>query len=93
MGGLPHSVTDEELKNHFSHFGEIEDYVVMVDRTTGKPRGFGFVTFTTEDPVDRVMAEKDNQRIKGKWVDCKRAQPKEELDPSELNTSKDSKKE
>jgi len=61
VGGLPHSVSDEELKEHFSIYGEIEDYVVMVDRNTGKPRGFGFVTFTTEDPVDLVMEERDNQ--------------------------------
>lgn len=86
IGGLPHSVTDEELKIHFSTYGEIEDYVVMVDRATGKPRGFGFVTFSTEDPVDLVMAEKDNQIIKGKWIDCKRAQPKEEIDPESEGT-------
>ena len=55
VGGLPHSVTDEELKRHFSKYGQLEDYVVMVDRATGKPRGFGFVTFTEEAPVDRFM--------------------------------------
>lgn len=59
VGGLPHSVTDEELKDHFSKYGDLEDYVVMVDRATGKPRGFGFVTFTEEAPVDKVMDDYD----------------------------------
>lgn len=77
IGGLPHTITEADLKRFFSEFGELEDYVVMVDRMTGKPRGFGFVTFAQQESVDRVMDKRDALKIKGKWIDCKRATPKE----------------
>lgn len=80
VGGLPHSVTEAELKVYFSKYGSLEDYVVMVDRHSGKPRGFGFVTYSSVASVDRVMEKKETHSLKGKWVDCKRATPKEELE-------------
>lgn len=80
VGGLPHSVTNEELKQYFEKYGELEDHVVMVDRNTGKPRGFGFVTYVDVNCVDKVMDQKDSHKLKGKWIDCKRATPKEELE-------------
>lgn len=73
-------MTETELKVYFSKYGALEDYVVMVDRHSGKPRGFGFVTYSSVSSVDRVMEEKNTHCLKGKWVDCKRATPKEELE-------------
>ena len=48
----------------------------MFDRNTGKPRGFGFITFSNEQSVDLVLRRKNDHQLKGKWVDCKRATPK-----------------
>ena len=45
MGGLPQSVRGPELREYFSKFGEIVTSVVMMDKSTGRSRGFGFVTF------------------------------------------------
>ena len=49
------------------------DYVVMKEKETGKSRGFGFVTYKYTDSVNRVMAEKDQHMLIGKWIDCKMA--------------------
>lgn len=85
VGGLPHgvtengatlSITEAEFNQYFSQYGEIEDSVIIHDRDTGKPRGFGFVTYKTEASVDFVLRDKHKHKIKGKWVDCKRATPK-----------------
>lgn len=54
----------------------------MKDRITGKPRGFGFVTFIKQDSVDKVMRNYSNNFIKDRWVECKRATPKEEMNNS-----------
>ena len=43
VGGLPYHTTDESLKFFFQKFGNIEEAVVITDRTTGKSRGYGFV--------------------------------------------------
>ena len=40
---------DDELRQYFSKFGALKDSIVMVDRNTNRSRGFGFVTFESED--------------------------------------------
>jgi len=47
--------------------------VIMVAKDTGKSRGFGFVTFDSEDAVERVINRYYENKIDGKWVECKRA--------------------
>ena len=44
VGGLPYHTTDSSLRDYFSHFGEIDEAVVITDRQTGKSRGYGFVS-------------------------------------------------
>jgi RNA-binding protein Musashi len=48
----------------------------MKDKDTQKPRGFGFVTFETEDDVEEVLMHYKTHQMKGKWIDCKKATPK-----------------
>ncbi|OMJ94370.1 hypothetical protein SteCoe_2413 [Stentor coeruleus] len=77
VGGLPQDVTEELFKGFFEQFGEVEDSVVMLDRETGRPRGFGFVTFKSEDSADKVLENHSKNYINGKWVECKKATPKQ----------------
>jgi len=79
VGGLLPSISQEQFNSYFAQFGEIEDSVVMRDRVTGKPRGFGFVTFVNEEDVDRVLLNYQNNYLRNKWIEVKRATPKEEL--------------
>ena len=76
VGGLPHDLDEHEFKKYFEKFGKIDDCVVMFDRNTGKPRGFGFITFSSEESVNAVITSKQEHQLRGKWVDCKRATPK-----------------
>lgn len=77
VGGLPHSTSDSEFRAYFSQFGGISDAQVMTDRDTGRPRGFGFVSFDSEDTVDKIMSQP--HEIGGKQVELKRAEPKRPL--------------
>ena len=76
VGGLPQDVTDESFREFFQQYGEVEDSIVMLDRETGRPRGFGFVTFKSEDVPDKVLENYSKISINGKWVECKKATPK-----------------
>lgn len=78
VGGLSSNLTEEEFKNYFKTFGVITDVVVMHDNMTNRPRGFGFVTFDSEDSVDKVM-HKTFHELNGRFVEVKRAVPKEEI--------------
>jgi len=75
VGGLSADVSDKIFHDYFSKFGIVKDAVVMVDRSTNRSRGFGFVTFESEEAVDNVI--KTENTILGKWVEVKRAEPRD----------------
>lgn len=54
------------FNEHFGKYGEITDSVIMKDRHTGNPRGFGFITYADPSVVDKVII--DNHIINGKQV-------------------------
>ena len=55
VGGLPTTSTLEEVKEYFAKFGDIEDAMLMHDKQTNRHRGFGFVTFTSEETVENIV--------------------------------------
>ncbi|KAL8259295.1 hypothetical protein R6Q59_027248 [Mikania micrantha] len=76
VGGLASSVTENDFKNYFDQFGMITDVVVMYDHNTQRPRGFGFITYESEESVDKALL-KTFHELNGKMVEVKRAVPKE----------------
>ncbi|CAI9760385.1 unnamed protein product [Fraxinus pennsylvanica] len=76
VGGLASTVTESDFKSYFDQFGSITDVVVMYDHNTQRPRGFGFITYDSEDAVDSVL-HKTFHELNGKMVEVKRAVPKE----------------
>ncbi|XVE72514.1 hypothetical protein DITRI_Ditri11bG0045600 [Diplodiscus trichospermus] len=76
VGGLASTVTESDFKKYFDQFGNITDVVVMYDHNTQRPRGFGFITYDSEEAVDKVLL-KNFHELNGKMVEVKRAVPKE----------------
>ncbi|XP_019417665.1 PREDICTED: heterogeneous nuclear ribonucleoprotein 1-like [Lupinus angustifolius] len=76
VGGLPPTLTEEKFREYFEAYGQITDVVVMYDQNTGRPRGFGFISFDNEDAVDSVLY-KTFHELSGKNVEVKRALPKD----------------
>ncbi|KAJ7011402.1 hypothetical protein NC653_001740 [Populus alba x Populus x berolinensis] len=76
VGGLASTVTENDFKKYFEQYGIITDVVVMYDHNTLRPRGFGFITYDSEEAVDRVL-HKTFHELNGKMVEVKRAVPKE----------------
>ncbi|KAJ6403993.1 hypothetical protein OIU84_012229 [Salix udensis] len=78
VGGLASTVTESDFKEYFDQFGIIIDVVVMYDHNTQRPRGFGFITYDSEEAVDKVLM-KTFHELNGKMVEVKRAVPKEDI--------------
>lgn len=76
VGGLASTVTESDFKSYFDQFGTITDVVVMYDHNTQRPRGFGFITYDSEEAVEKVL-HKTFHELNGKMVEVKRAVPKE----------------
>lgn len=79
VGGLPATCGQAQFVDYFARFGPVADAQVMYDHHTGNSRGFGFVTFHDEATVDRICTH-DAHDIMGKFVDVKRAEPRQVLD-------------
>ena len=67
VGGIGQDVIEEEFKDYFEQFGTVLDATLMMDKETGRPRGFGFVTFDDDSAVENCMAH-GPLAIKGKMV-------------------------
>ncbi|OAQ26010.1 RNA-binding domain-containing protein [Linnemannia elongata AG-77] len=59
VGGIAANVTEEEFANYFSQFGHVLDATLMLDRASGRPRGFGFITFESDRGVDAALSRRD----------------------------------
>ncbi|CAA7029532.1 unnamed protein product, partial [Microthlaspi erraticum] len=76
VGGLPPFLEQDELKKYFCVYGDIAEHQIMYDHHSGRSRGFGFVTFETEDSVDRLFSDGKVHELGDKQVEIKRAEPK-----------------
>ena len=53
VGNLPYTVDDAQLRDLFAKYGEIDELALIMDRDTGRPKGFAFVTFPASRPQKR----------------------------------------
>ncbi|KVI02732.1 hypothetical protein Ccrd_018978 [Cynara cardunculus var. scolymus] len=78
VGGLPADLTVDEFRDYFQKFGSMEDVVVMCDKETSRPRGFGFVTFESPETAEKVLKNRFYE-LKNKRVEVKKAVSKERM--------------
>ena len=68
VGGLAWATRDETLKDHFAQCGEVTDAKVIMERDTGRSRGFGFVTFADADTAAKAQEELNNSELDGRSI-------------------------
>jgi len=68
MGGLAWATNETTLREACERYGELEEVRVITDRDTGRSKGFGFVTFTTDEAAAKCKEEMDGQILDGRAV-------------------------
>lgn len=82
VGGVSQDATEDDFTAFFAQFGRVVDATLMMDKDTGRPRGFGFVTFDSEAAVERCL-EFHPLEILNKPIEVKKAQPRGKMDQEE----------
>ncbi|GMJ04935.1 hypothetical protein HRI_004162700 [Hibiscus trionum] len=68
IGGVSYQTDDQSLREAFSKYGEVIDARVIVDRETGRSRGFGFVTYTSTEDASSAIQALDGRELHGRQV-------------------------
>ena len=79
VGNLPYNTTNEELGEFFAQFGEVMSAAVIMDRATGRSKGFGFVEMTNDEEADAAIAKGDGIEFEGRKLTVSEARPKPEV--------------
>lgn len=78
VGNLPYAVTDAELREAFSRFGEVSRVQLISDKFTGESKGFGFVEMDNNSQADAAIKGLNGTEMKGRKITVNQAKPKTE---------------
>jgi len=78
VGNLSFNTTENDLNDAFAAFGTVTETNLMMDRTTGRPRGFGFVTMGSADEAQKAIEGMNGKDMDGRALTVNVAKPREE---------------
>lgn len=78
VGGLAWGTTDATLKDFFSQVGQVTSATVIIDKFSGKSKGFGFVEMSSEAEAAEAISKLNNQELDGRKIIVNEARPKTE---------------
>ena len=78
VGNLAYSTTDETLRTMFGEFGDVQSAQVVMDRDTGRSKGFGFVEMSTDQASQAAMAGLNGKDVSGRQLTVNEAKPRED---------------
>jgi RNA recognition motif-containing protein len=78
VGNFSWNMGEDDMRELFSPYGELEDVKLIIDRMTGRSKGFGFVKFVNEEDAARALAELNDKEVDGREIKITVARPREE---------------
>lgn len=78
VGGLPYATTDVELKDAFAQAGEVASSIIIMDRMTGRSKGFGFVEMVSDEDAQKAIDMWNGKDFGGRTLTVNEARPMEE---------------
>lgn len=78
VAGLAYSMSDDELRNLFAEYGTVSSAKIVMDRETGRSKGFGFVEMSTDDESKAAMQALNGKELDGRNLTVNEARPRED---------------
>src|SRR5271156_6094014 len=78
VGNLPYGMSDSDLQNLFEQHGTVQSAQIIIDRDTGRSKGFGFVEMGTADEGQAAIQALHDQEVNGRKLTVNEARPREE---------------
>ena len=78
VGNLPWSISDDELRDLFTEFGEVSSANVIMDKFSGRSKGFGFVEMSNESDAESALEALNEKEIDGRNLRVNQAKPRED---------------
>lgn len=75
VGNLPYSINDESLHQHFAQFGAVDSAKVIMDKETGRSKGFGFVEMSDDTSADVAIEKVHGYEMSGRALNVSEARP------------------
>jgi cold-inducible RNA-binding protein len=85
VGGIPYRTTEDELRAAFSEAGEVTSVSILMDRMTGRSRGFGFVEMADEAQAQAAIDRWDGKEFEGRMLSVSFARPQGDRPPRDNN--------
>lgn len=76
VGNLDYKVTEDDLENAFSKFGEVSSANVITDKYSGRSKGFGFVTMENDDDARQAIEELNESKLESRNIVVNEAKPR-----------------
>ena len=76
VGNLDFNTSEEELRQLFEAYGQVDRVAIMTDRDTGRSRGFGFVEMTNAEDGEKAIAALNGSQVGGRTLNVNEARPK-----------------
>ena len=77
VGNMAFGTTEESLEQLFTNYGQVDEVAVVTDRETGRPRGFAFVTMSSDDEARQAIEALNGQEFEGRTLNVNEARPRE----------------
>lgn len=81
VGGLPYSTTQDELKDLFAQAGAVGEATIVIDKFSGRSKGFGFVEFANDAEADKAIEMLNGSQLGGRSIVVNEARPMTERRP------------
>ena len=89
VGNLSYQTAENDLQDYFSQAGAVTSVNLMLDKVTGKSRGFAFIEFATSEEAGKAVEQFHNKEFQGRALTVNVARPKEERAPRWANARGD----